>query len=208
MSRRPGRCRPPPCSRPRSIGSGPRVRRHWRILRRGSSVRARPKRNSKRSSGQRPRRPGGETSEQAAAGTNQRPGTRGHRTGSPRRHRRRGAEGGRAVPDLLHGHDSEQEHPGRLLPERPPVLRLVPPGPPPGPQGNQVVPCLRVHRGARPDARGPLGQAAPGHDPDALRLADRRPGRRAQPRPGRPRAEARGEEGKDAGLGRGRGVSS
>ena len=52
------------------------------------------------------------------------------------------------------------------------------------------------------------GQAAPGGDPHAVRLADRRPGRRPEPRRRRARPEARRQERQDAGARRRRGATS
>ena len=57
-----------------------------------------------------------------------------------------------------------------------------------------------------PPRVGAHGQAAPGRPPHARRLARRQPGYPGEPGGGRPGAEARGDEGRDAGALAGRGA--
>ena len=107
-----------------------------------------------------------------------------------------GAPGGGAVSGVLRGADREREDAGGVR------------------AGGRAIPA--VVRGARPRAQrrlaaprgrlypdslrvGPDREAAPGRDRHTRRLACRQPGPSGEPRRGRPGAETRCHEGRDAG---------
>ena len=110
--------------------------------------------------------------------------------------RRRGAVGGGAVPGVLRRKDREREDaggvresggaiPGVVRGARPRAARRLP-----APRGRLHPDTPRV---------GPHGEAAPGRDPHARRLARRQPSPPREPRGRGAGAEARRHEGRDAG---------
>ena len=117
-------------------------------------------------------------------------------------HRRRLTGCCRAVPRVLRGTDRQREDAGGVRTGRGAVSRVVR-GATPRPRRRLAAPRRRLH----PDAPGvgPDRQAAPRGDPHALRLARRQPGSPGEPRRGRAGAEARRDEGVDAGPDPGRG---
>ena len=121
----------------------------------------------------------------------------GRRDGPAAGDRRRGVPGHGAVSGVLRGKDREREDaggvragggaiPGVVRGSRPRAARRL------------AAPRGRLH--PDPPRVGPHGEAAPGRDPHARRLARRQPGPPGEPRGRGPRAEARGHEGRDAGA--------
>ena len=125
------------------------------------------------------------------------------RVGRARADRRRGARGGGQVSGVLRRADREPAHAGGVRTGRGAVFGLVR-GPGPGARGGLAAARGGLH--PDPPRVGAHGQAAPGGDPHARRLARRQPGSPGESGGGRPGAEARGDDGRDAGALAGRGA--
>ena len=125
-------------------------------------------------------------------------GSRRRPAGADRR-RRTGCR--RAVSGVLRGADREREDAGGVRAGRGAVSGVVR-GARPRPRRRLAAPRSRLH--PDPPGIGPHGEAAPGSDPHAVRLARRQPGPPREPRGRGAGAEARRHQGRDAGPDPGR----